>query len=604
MRFPFMLRTDRLQPPVRRVLAVDAGSRCLRLALVKSSFGRVEILREQSFDLHEEGLVATEELKTHLHAIRGECGDPPVALTLAQHLSISQTIELPQGPESEIRKLIEDETVKLSGVSESAIVHDFVAVDTPVTGRQQFWVTLCKEGDIEEHIRQLGLDQDDLCEVTTTASALAVAYRAAAPEASHALLVHLGAQSTVVVVLSQGQAVFATSFPVGSDFFTRAIAKARRCAVEEAESLRRGSDLLAGKDAIPDFAEFVDGWAAELQRQINDYFTHRRDKADAAAFPLVASGNTFSQPGLIEYLKAHAGLMLRPWPVGTGLPSPGFEIAHGTALQALGLVRSVSLLPAARRGAWRQRQITQTLEFANVALLVLCFLALVMGVWQKISVVKRKDMLLTKAQAAMESLQDNQVLTGDLVAEYERLRPLLDRQQNTADTLETLALLQQSRSNRSFWFVLMADQQSYFSAVVTNRAAGSNAPATASSRFPFTTGEFLPGSTNFNPAKPGLIAELCVPEDAEGARRVLSQIVNVLKERPLFNKVDLLSDDLRRSLADPKVILPERHFALSLDFAATEFQPATSGRRLRATDGGGNSSRSRRTTNEENETGP
>src|SRR3970040_574374 len=106
---PAKLKTDRLQPPVRRVLAVDAGSSRLRLALVKSSFGKVEILREESFDLHEEGLVATEELKTHLQSIRQECGDPPMALALAQHLSISQTIDLPQSPESEIRKLIEAE---------------------------------------------------------------------------------------------------------------------------------------------------------------------------------------------------------------------------------------------------------------------------------------------------------------------------------------------------------------------------------------------------------------------------------------------------------------------------------------------------------------
>src|SRR6185436_11410090 len=90
---------------------------------------------------------------------------------------------------------------------------------------------------------------------------------------------------------------------------------------------------------------------------------------------------------------------------------------------------------------------------------------------------QRKQMLLAKAQAAVESLQSNQALSSELVGEYERLRPLLDRQQNTADTLEALALLQQSRSNRSFWYVLLADQQSYFSATITNRAGRTNAPA-------------------------------------------------------------------------------------------------------------------------------
>src|SRR5207248_3083890 len=79
--------------------------------------------------------------------------------------------------------------------------------------------------------------------------------------------------------------------------------------------------------------------------------------------------------------------------------------------------------------------------------------------------------------------------------------------------------------------------------------------------------------TNFWPAKPGLIAELCVPDDAESSRGLLRQLVNDLKEQPLFSKVDLLSDDLRQNLADPKVIIPDRRFVVAFDFAETDFQP-------------------------------
>jgi len=69
-----------------------------------------------------------------------------------------------------------------------------------------------------------------------------------------------------------------------------------------------------------------------------------------------------------------------------------------------------------------------------------------------------------------------------------------------------------------------------------------------------------------------LIAELCVPGDAETSRTVLRDLVNSLKQELLFSKVDLVSDDLRRSLADPKVTVTDRYFALSLDFAQTDFQ--------------------------------
>jgi len=79
-------------------------------------------------------------------------------------------------------------------------------------------------------------------------------------------------------------------------------------------------------------------------------------------------------------------------------------------------------------------------------------------------------------------------------------------------------------------------------------------------------------STNLSPAKAGFIAELCIPEDADGARRVRLELVDQLKQQRLFSKVDLVSGDLLRNLADSKVVVPDRDFVLALDFAATEFQ--------------------------------
>src|SRR5207253_2182235 len=168
-------------------------------------------------------------------------------------------------------------------------------------------------------------------------------------------------------------------------------------------------------------------------------------------------------------------------------------------------------------------------------------------------------------------------LTGHLLEEYENFRPFFSAQQNTVDTLKTLALLQQSRSNRSSWYVVVADQQSYFAnppaGTSTNRPGKTN--FTLSGFSPFTG--LAMAFTNFWPARPGIIAELCIPEDAEVARRSLVLMVAGLQHQPLFSKVDLLSEDLRRSLADPKVIIPDRQFVLSLDFAETDFQKPVAG---------------------------
>ncbi len=568
-----MLKLDRMRPPVRQVLAVDAGSRCIKLLLAESDFGRLRIRKEELIDLQAEGLVAGDEIKTHLQTTLESRGRVPLALVLPQHLSISQVIDLPLSPESDVAKLIEDETIKLSGVSESRIVYDFVRTETPTKNRQQFWVTFAQEGDIRERIVRLGVEQEDLCEVTTPANALIAAYRATCPLSSRAVLVHLGAQTTVVVIMLAGQGAFATSFQMGGDFLTRALARARNCSEETAESLKRAHNLLSEPETVPEYVRAVEGWVAELKRQLNEWFDRNPGVApDPALFELVATGGGFDQPGLLEYLKAEAHLDLQPWPKVSQpesvYPSKRFEVAFGAALQALGYsAQPVSLLPDEYRAVWRKRLTRQRLELASLVVAVVCLLVLVFGTWHQASLLSRKDALLKKVQAAQETVEANDALTGELIVEYQGLRPVFAAQQNTVDMLKTMALLQQSRSNRSFWYVVVADQLSYFSQppalAATNKPASTNLPV-------FTP--VSPVTTNLSKGKPGVIVELSMPEEAESARRLLSQLVNDLNEQRLFTKVDLLSPDLRRDLADPKVAIPGEHRVLAMDFAVTQFQ--------------------------------
>jgi Tfp pilus assembly PilM family ATPase len=574
------LKFSRVRAPVGQVLAVDVGSRRIKLLLAGNDFGRLSIIKEEAIDLSEEGLVSPDEIKAHLQTVLGQWGRPPLALVLPQHLSISQVVDLPLAPESEVEKLIQDETIKLSGVSDSRIVYDFVRTETLAANRQQFWVTLCQEGDIRERIQRLGVENEDLCEITTTANALIAAFRAASPLTSRAVLVHAGAQTTVVVILLAGQGAFATSFQMGGDFFTRALARERGCPEEKAEILKRAEDLLNGPKADPELVTVVDGWIAELKRQLNDWFQHNAGNADASSFELIASGGVFDQPGFLEYIKRKAGMALQSWPKAsqsdTASPTKGFEVAFGTALQALGYsAQPVSLLPENYRVAWQKRLSLERLEFATFALVGICALLLALGTWHKMSLINRKTALREKVRAGQQDVYANDSLTADLINEYESMRPVYAAQQTTLDILKSMSLLQQSRSNRTLWYVLLADQQSYFSAyppLLGSTNAQTNIVMTMAERLTRLFGAPPLGLTNSSPAKPGLIAELCVPEEAETARVALSQIVKELKQQKLFSKVDLLSDDLRRNLADPKVTITDRDFVLSLDFSQTEFQ--------------------------------
>jgi len=564
----------RLEPPLRRVLAIDAGSRCLRLAVVEASWRRLRILKEQSLDLAAEGLVSSEETATHLQTFLEEWGRPPIALTLPQHLSTSQLIDLPPVPESEVRRLIEEETKRLSGVSDSAIIFDYAPVEPLVANRQHYWVSLCQEGEIRDQITRLGLEDEDICEVTTTATALITAFHATIPQATRAVLVHGGAQSTVVVILLGGRGVFATSFPVGGDFFTRAVAGQMKCAVETAENLRERKNLLAGPDAAPGFPAVVDGWLAELLRQLQEWAKdHPGVAPDLKAFELFVSGGVFNQPGLVPYLDARSGLQFKAWlsaaQVGAVAPANGYEVAFGTALQALGRsAQPASLLPPDRRAAWRRRLTRQLVECASVVVLALLLIVMLFGTWQQASLAGRKQALLDQVVHALGQAQETETLTDSLLAEYEELRPLLERQQHTAATLHTLALLEQARSNRPYFYVLLADQQTYFTQPLP--VIGTN-PAAPSRRVPPWLTNLTAGATNLSPARPGFIAELCIPEPAESTRRTFGEVVSSLKPDPLFVRVDSLSEDLRRELADPKVLLPDRHFSLALELADAQW---------------------------------
>jgi hypothetical protein len=566
------------------VAALDPGSRCLKLLLAESDFGRVRIQKEELIDLRAEGLVSPEEIKAHLLSTLDAWGSPPVALVLSQHLSISQLIDVPLAPESEIKKLIEDESIRLSGVSESKIVYDFVRTEAAVKNRQQFWVTLAQEGDIRERILRLGVEQEDLSEVTTTANALIAAYGAMASPSARSILVHMGAQTTVVVVLLAGQGAFASSFQMGGDFLTRALARARSSSEEAAEALKRTTNFLSGPEASVKFREAVDGWVAELNQQLKDWLErHPARVQEAPDVEFVASGGGFELPGLIDYLKTQAGLNVRPWPsggpTGAAQPSKGFKVAFGAALQALGCSpQSVSLLPLDYRVAWQKRQGQQRLEFASALLLGVCVLIFLLGTWHNLSLIHRKEGLLAKVQAGQEAVEENEGLTTSLVAEYESLRPFFASQQSTLDTLKTLSLLQQSRSNRSSWYVLIADQQSYFTQPLPQPTTNKVSKIGPLSFNPLG-GSWL-AATNPYPPHPGLIAELCIPGEAEAARRLLGQIVTELQRQHLFAKVDLLSEDLRRGLADTNVVIPDRQFVLALDFAETDFLKSSAGKHI------------------------
>ncbi|MDB6028587.1 MAG: Competence protein [Verrucomicrobiales bacterium] len=549
----------------RRIIVIDAGSHSIKILLVEKRGSAVRVLRRELVNVQEEKLLSPEEIEHFLQPILESMGDDPIALALPQHLPLSQILDLSAASEG-VAQLIEAETFKNRDLRDSAIVYDCARLQPFGKHQNSFWVTLCKEADIFQQISRLSLHTEDICEIVPSANVLAVAFQRN-NSAEHAVLVDIGASGTLATLLLNGQVVHAVTFPIGGNLFTETIASKKGCSVEAAETLKQTKNLFSGTDALPALVSVVDGWRNELERVVTDWLRENPEiKTPLASFRVVLSGGGATQTGLRDYLNRGSALQFAPWPQENenALPEQ-FVIAYGTALQTLGTTpRPASLLPAALRSTWNQQRLQQ--RFLRVAffLLLITFFALAFGTWQKLSLIRQKRELLAQTAIALKKAETMETLENRFTEKYERLRPVLRRQQQTLDLLNTLALLERSRTNRNLWYVLFADQQSYF--------AGRT----------ITSLKALPSHDAQKP-KSGFIAELCLKQEGEAMRSTLGQVVGELKQSPLFSSVDTLPIDLRKDLANPKVLIPDRHFALSLELAEDKFQPSSRAKEIAVT---------------------
>jgi len=194
-------------------------------------------------------------------------------------------------------------------------------------------------------------------------------------------------------------------------------------------------------------------------------------------------------------------------------------------------------------------------------LLLAGVLLLGLGTWQKASLLGRKHDLVNRTETALVTAGTIDSLSRRLNREYEEIHPVLVRQRQTVQVLQTLNNLEQVRTNKDFWYVLIADATSYFSGTtlpgaLTNLSLAAPAPV----------------STNAYSARREFIAELCIPQEGEDLRRVLSQIVTDIKRSPLFVKADTLAPERRRNLVDPRVVLTNHYFTVAMEVSGTELQ--------------------------------
>jgi Tfp pilus assembly PilM family ATPase len=555
-------------PRHSRVIAVEAGADSIKAALVERTSSGARILEQRVVGLRDHEALSEAEAAHEFREQVQQWGNHPVVLVLPQHLVISRIINLPPDSSETIQAAIERETGKLSGLSESAIVFDYEALKPFGPYENPFWLTLARESEVEALVTRLGLEEERIGEIIPGANALAAAELQLLGSAEARVIADLGSATTTVIILVNDQLVFATSFPVGTDAFTEAVAAQKLCSFEVAEAIRRSNDLFTGKHYLPGFEPAVDEWHSELQRVLNEWRREHPECVPAVSgAKIVLAGGGAMQPGLAEYLQHERKARIERWPSGEEegtAPPARLAAAYGAALQALGRSPgAASLLPTRLRAQREQQQTVHRLYSAAALLVVLAGLLLVAGIWQKVRAIQAKQALIRQAQSAYQTARAAETVTREAALEYQRLRPVLERQKHSLDTLKVIAALHTVRTNRNLWFTLLADEATYFSA--PEIAAGTNEVAQ-------TNGTYRPSGP---PARDALVAEITIPGEPETTRRLLSQVALELKQSPALRNVDSLATDLRRSLVLPRLVLTNQTFSLSLQLADNEFSASS-----------------------------
>lgn len=551
-------------PPTRRFLAVDVGSRCLKALLVSNLFGRLRIHAHRVIGLDETSLPGGPGWPRVLQELREELGAHPLVISVAQHATDSQVMDLPGADARTIRAQIQEDVVKLSGLTESAIIYDYGQLAPFGQYTNPYWVTHARESEVLAGVRQFDELGEDILEISSTANALVAAYREVRPGTTSALIVDLGSSGTEIAIIYQGQGVYVTSFAVGGLLFSEQIRAERKCPPMEAEFAKNTENLLAGEETMTSLRQLVDRWHGELVRILEDWLgEHPSLNISAGQFEVFLCGGDAEMPGLLDYLRTNSVLSFKRWSELSAFPplqpAGQFAVAFGLACE---LFRrsgpSDSLVPEEVRIARKEHGAVQVLHAGTWLVLTIIALVLGFGTWQKYYFIRDMETELGQARQELELARQTDRLKLQLAADYEEIRPVLVRQRQSLAAIETLGQILSHPLPTNSWFVLFADADSYY------------------------TEPALPAPTNAPPAPAALsptaarltnafVAEFSTELDAASARTVLSSMIDQFKTSPLFRKVDILSPDQRRRLVKDDVLVPEGHYAVSFAMNDNEF---------------------------------
>lgn len=569
-----------LSLPARHFAVIDAGSQRTRILVASVARGRPRFVRALVLDPFEDGTVSPEELREDVRQRLREIAPEALILVAPPQQVLRHVLDTPPADSAHTRSVVEREASSIGGLSESPWAFDSARLRPFGRLAHPLGAAFLRQDHLDALLDAWTDDPHLVFDIRTAGDALATAFLASPAPDRNAVLVDLGARHTGITVLVDSQPVYSTSFPVGSDAFTTALSADRGCPAETAEALKRADPPAVNAKETPALHAALLAWLHDLERTLQEWRDDHPDlSAAAAGWRVILAGGGALQPGLPSALSR---LGTRPFdafptlrfPAGNGTlpPTADFAVCWGALLLALGThpgVAAPTFLPAPIRQHWARQRLWRGLLMLNLAFAGVLALLLFLTASRQEALLARKRAWKAEATQALGHARDIRIVSEGFNTRMEALRPVLEQQRQTVETLQVLGVLQRQRTNAQHWYVLLADALSYASG--TNTFAPPAPPRPPEARL-----TVAPTLTPTNPP-PSLarafIAEVCLIPQGESMRQTLGELVGELKRFTLFRNVDVLPAERRRSLVDTNLIFAERHFALELNLSEAELLP-------------------------------
>lgn len=523
----------------RSWLVVDVGSRWIKCVRYVIKGGSIEVAESEIIDIHEEGLLSIEEIGAAIGRLVKSAGDYPLAMVLPQTSAISQVVDLPGlSTKRGVSSDLDDEIRELTGLSTERCEYDCSPL-TPFGGyTAPQWITLAKEKNLRQSISPL-LGQSLRVEaVTTTGNALIAAFRYEHPEIRDAYLVDLGATQTTIVELRRGDPVHMVSIAHGGNAWIKALAKQSKEAFEETESRLFEEDVFTNATLGPVLQSVITRWHDSVAAQITEW---REDSGlgppnGNETLPIHLLGGFSRVKGLGTALTNQDGLKFVTTKGTADGKEPIWQPCLGAVTMAIGLSQlKASILPRALDKIRLRRARAARMTIASMYVLLVAVVFLLAGIAKQNSRLNALATANQQAEAILVEIEASEQLLLTIDSLASQIEPIVRRQLDTVEALETFRQVQQVHQDHTFTLIRFVDRLTY-SRRMNGGAQYGNATQAKTDK-----------AAEDSQRTHAYVLELMIQGSQAERLQKLSEIVGQLRQQNYFSNVD-------RWVSDPSLL--------------------------------------------------